>query len=73
MVRALIRNHGSTPIVIERDDSVVQMLILKVERMTITEAYVPSDTKRGSGAFGSTSQKKVKKDHGKLTQILDRI
>ncbi len=50
-------NLSTTDYSIEIGDKIAQMLIQKVEHVTIQEVLELSDTPRGVGAFGSTGEK----------------
>ena len=51
-----IRNFNTRDHVIKQGDKIAQMLIQKIECARIIESDELSDTKRGSGGFGSTGK-----------------
>jgi dUTP pyrophosphatase len=52
----MVHNLADTPYTFEHGDKVAQMLIQKVEFPDIIETETLSETKRGTGGFGSTGK-----------------
>ena len=53
-IGVILMNHGSKPFVVEKGMKIAQMLIKPVVRVNVEEVCGLSDTRRGSGGFGST-------------------
>jgi len=53
-VKVILVNLSDTPFVVERGMRIAQMVLAKVEQMTVTEVTELSDTLRGAGGFGSS-------------------
>ena len=53
-IKIILFNFGKTPFVINRGDRVAQMVINRVERVTLIERENLETTERGSGGFGHT-------------------
>ena len=53
-VKVSLVNHGTEPYIIRNGDRIAQLVIMPVVTADFTEKAVLSDTKRGSGGFGST-------------------
>ncbi len=56
-VKILLINHGDTPFTIERGDRIAQMVIAPVTQANFMVVDTLSETKRGSGGYGSTGVK----------------
>lgn len=55
-LRVILVNHGSEPFTVHRGDRIAQMLVQRVEPVTITEVSELPATERGVGGFGSTGR-----------------
>ena len=55
-LRVILVNHGSEPFTVHRGDRIAQMLVQRVEPVTITEVDELPSTERGVGGFGSTGR-----------------
>lgn len=54
-VQVLLINHGHEPFIIRRGDRIAQMVLASLTRASLVEVRGPlTQTKRGSGGFGST-------------------
>ena len=53
-LEVILVNLGEEPFVVNDGDRIAQMVISPVARAVVSEAQVLSETKRGSGGFGST-------------------
>jgi dUTP pyrophosphatase len=53
-VYLMLVNHGSTPIVFDRNERIAQGVIKPVKQVQFVEVAELSTTERGEGAFGST-------------------
>jgi len=53
-VGVVLINHGTTPYVVEPDERVAQLIVLKAEALEFVVVPVLSQTNRGAGGFGST-------------------
>lgn len=53
-IQALLYNSSSEPFHYSKGDRIAQLVFAKVERVKLNPAPALSDTKRGSGGFGST-------------------
>ncbi len=51
-VGVILVNLGQDPFTIESGERICQMVFAKVEQVTLTNADILSDTKRGEGGFG---------------------
>ncbi len=60
-VCVILINHGSTPFVVEKGSRIAQMVIKPVFRAEMTEVAELSDTRRGTGGFGSTGNSQPEK------------
>ncbi|OGB90067.1 deoxyuridine 5'-triphosphate nucleotidohydrolase [candidate division WOR-1 bacterium RIFCSPHIGHO2_01_FULL_53_15] len=56
-VGVILMNHAKTDLVIKRGDRIAQMIINKIEKVTIEEVAELPETERGAGGFGSTGGK----------------
>ena len=53
-IKILLINHGSQPFIVENKMRIAQMVVARYERIEFEVAKNLSDSKRGSGGFGST-------------------
>lgn len=53
-VTVILINHGSESFTVSRGDRIAQMVIAPVVQATLVESTSLDETKRGTGAFGST-------------------
>lgn len=53
-VGVLLINHGRDPFVIRRGTRIAQLVVARVERVTLVETEALGDTARGEAGFGST-------------------
>ena len=53
-IKILLVNHGSQPFIVENEMRIAQMVVAKYERIEFEVVKNLSDSKRGSGGFGST-------------------
>ena len=53
-VKALLINHGDAPVTLNRGDSIAQLVVQRVERVTLTPVPSLAPSARGAGGFGST-------------------
>ena len=53
-IEIILVNLGSQAFVVKNGDRIAQMIISKVSRVVVSEADFLSETKRGTGGFGST-------------------
>lgn len=53
-VCVILINHGNTPFVVEKGMKIAQMIVKPVIRVEVEEVPELSDTRRGTGGFGST-------------------
>lgn len=53
-VKIIFTNYGKNEFVVKRGDRIAQMVIARYERVEWEETEQLSETKRGSGGFGST-------------------
>jgi dUTP pyrophosphatase len=53
-VKALLVNHGSVPVSVNRGDRIAQLVVQRVEHVVLTPVPALSQTARGAGGFGST-------------------
>lgn len=56
-VGVILVNHGREKFIVEKGSKIAQMVINPVLRVEVKEVMDLSDTKRGSGGFGSTGYK----------------
>lgn len=56
-IQVILINHGTEPFEIHRGDRIAQLVLAQVVRMDVAETLSVSDTKRGSGGFGSSGKK----------------
>lgn len=55
-INVLLINLGTVPFTIHRGERIAQMIVAPVTRAELARAVSLSDTKRGSGGFGSTGR-----------------
>jgi dUTP pyrophosphatase len=55
-ITVLLINLGTVPFTIRRGERIAQMIVAPVTRAELARAVSLSDTKRGSGGFGSTGR-----------------
>ena len=55
-VGIVLINHGQEPYVVEPLSRIAQLVIARVEQVTIEEVASVSDTTRGAGGYGSTGR-----------------
>ncbi|PYM27743.1 MAG: dUTP diphosphatase, partial [Candidatus Rokuibacteriota bacterium] len=53
-VKALLINHGQEPVTLTRGDRIAQLVVQRVERVTLAPVAELAPTSRGAGGFGST-------------------
>lgn len=53
-LKALLVNHGDVSVTLTRGDRIAQLVVLRVERVTLTPVADLAPTSRGTGGFGST-------------------
>ena len=53
-VMVLLANLGDRPFTVARGERIAQLVVARLERVTLAEVAVPSATRRGAGGFGST-------------------
>jgi dUTP pyrophosphatase len=53
-VKALLINHGQEPVTLERGDRIAQLVIQRVEHVTLAPVPDLAPSARGAGGFGST-------------------
>jgi dUTP pyrophosphatase len=53
-IKVLLVNHGAAPATVSRGDRVAQLVIQRVERVTLAPVTTLPDSARGAGGFGST-------------------
>ena len=53
-VKALLINHGHEPVTLARGDRIAQLVIQRVEHVTLAPVAELTATSRGAGGFGST-------------------
>ena len=56
-IGVIIINHGLSKVTLEKGERIGQLVLNKVEQINWESVLVLSDTKRGSGGFGSTGKK----------------
>lgn len=55
-INVLLINLGTVPFTIRRGERIAQMIVAPIMRAELARAVSLSDTKRGSGGFGSTGR-----------------
>ena len=53
-VKVLLINHGQAPVTLERGDRIAQLVVQRVEHVTLTPVRELAPSARGPGGFGST-------------------
>ena len=53
-IKILLINHGYEPFIVEHEMRIAQMIVARYERIEFEVVKSLSDSKRGSGGFGST-------------------
>src|SRR5215470_15564566 len=53
-VKALLINHGQEPVTLSRGDRIAQLVIQRVEHVTLAPVRDLAPSTRGAGGFGST-------------------
>jgi len=53
-VKALLINHGQEPVTLNRGDRIAQLVVQRVEHVTLAPAGALAPSARGAGGFGST-------------------
>jgi dUTP pyrophosphatase len=53
-VKALLINHGQEPVTLNRGDRIAQLVVQRVEHVTLTAVDALAPSVRGAGGFGST-------------------
>jgi dUTP pyrophosphatase len=53
-VKALLINHGSEPVTLKRGDRIAQLVVQRVEHVTLAPVDTLAPSARGAGGFGST-------------------
>jgi dUTP pyrophosphatase len=53
-VKALLINHGPEPVTLERGDRIAQLVVQRVEHVTLAVVHELAPSARGDGGFGST-------------------
>ena len=53
-VKALLVNHGREAVTLSRGDRIAQLIVQRVERVTLTPVGDLAPSARGAGGFGST-------------------
>jgi dUTP pyrophosphatase len=56
VVRLILINHGSEPIILHRGERIGQMIVCPVVRVEWKEVATLDDTARGEGGFGHTGR-----------------
>jgi dUTP pyrophosphatase len=56
-IGVILINHGHEQVILEEGERIGQLVLNKVEQINWESVLVLSDTKRGSGGFGSTGKK----------------
>ena len=56
-IGVILINHGHEQVTLEKGERIGQLVLNKVEQINWESVLVLSDTKRGSGGFGSTGKK----------------
>ncbi len=55
-IKVPLINHGAEDFVIGRGDRIAQLVIARVEQVTLDEVSVLDETLRGAGGFGSSGK-----------------
>jgi dUTP pyrophosphatase len=55
-IKVPLINHGTEDFVIARGDRIAQMVIARVEQVTLIEVETLDETQRGTGGFGSSGK-----------------
>ena len=53
-VKVLLVNHGQAPVSLDRGDRIAQLVVQRVEHVTLTPVAELPESARGAGGFGST-------------------
>ena len=53
-IKALLVNHGAEPVTLNRGDRIAQLVVQRVEHVTLIPVRELAPTGRGAGGFGST-------------------
>jgi len=53
-IKALLINHGQEPVTLSRGDRIAQLVVQRVEHVTLTPVSELAQSARGAGGFGST-------------------
>lgn len=53
-VKALLINHGQEPVTLNRGDRIAQLVVQRVEHVTLAAVDALAPSVRGAGGFGST-------------------
>ena len=53
-VKALLINHGQEPVTLNRGDRIAQLVVQRVEHVTLAPVRELAPSTRGAGGFGST-------------------
>ena len=53
-IKALLVNHGAEPVTLSRGDRIAQLVVQRVEHVTLIPVRELAPTGRGAGGFGST-------------------
>ena len=53
-IKALMINHGQEPVTLRRGDRIAQLVVQRVEHVTLLPAAGLAPSARGAGGFGST-------------------
>ncbi|HTO11703.1 MAG TPA: dUTP diphosphatase [Candidatus Binatia bacterium] len=53
-VKALLINHGQEPVTLSRGDRIAQLVVQRVEHVTLAPVRALAPSARGAGGFGST-------------------
>ena len=53
-IKALLVNHGAEPVTLNRGDRIAQLVVQRVEQVTLIPVRELAPTGRGAGGFGST-------------------
>ena len=53
-IKVLLINHGDTPVILRRGERIAQLVIQRIERVTLTPVAELPPTTRGTDGFGST-------------------
>ncbi len=55
-IKVLLVNHGDEPFVVKPGERIAQLVVAKVERVTLEEQTALDDTTRGAGGYGHTGR-----------------